>query len=129
MDQDAGDSEGFDSPHRESAACGTDFDGDDFRTVTRLVDAALGVAILPTLTLIGAAAGVVARPIAGQSLRRFVHSCRLGTSRVPTPVADLEQRLNQAVAAMVLGARSGLNERLRSLRDRLRPTTTSPGLP
>jgi DNA-binding transcriptional LysR family regulator len=35
----------------------TDFDGDDFRTVTRLVDAALGVAILPTLTLIGAAAG------------------------------------------------------------------------
>jgi DNA-binding transcriptional LysR family regulator len=58
----------------------TDFDGDDFRTVTRLVDAALGVAILPTLTLIGAATGVVSRPIAGHPLRRFVYSCRLDTS-------------------------------------------------
>ena len=82
----------------------TDFDGDDFRTVTRLVDAALGVAILPTLTLIGAATGVVARPIAGHSQRRFVYSCRLDTSRVPTAVADLEQCLDQAVAAVVLGS-------------------------
>jgi DNA-binding transcriptional LysR family regulator len=81
-----------------------DFDGDDFRTVMRLVDAALGVAILPTLTLIGAAADVVARPIAGHSLRRFVYSCRLDTSRVPTAVADLEQCLNQAVAAVVMGS-------------------------
>ena len=58
----------------------TDFDGDDFRTVTRLVDAALGVAILPILTLIGVATGVVARPIADHSLKRFVYSCRLETS-------------------------------------------------
>ena len=80
----------------------TDFDGDDFRTVTRLVDAALGVAILPILTLIGVATGVVARPIADHSLKRFVYSCRLDTSRVPTAIADLEQCLDQAVAAVVL---------------------------
>jgi hypothetical protein len=64
--------------------------------------AALGVAILPTLTLIGAAASVVARPIAGQSLSRFVYSCRLGTSRVPTAIAELEKCLDHAVAAVVL---------------------------
>ena len=55
-----------------------------------------------TLTLIGAAAVVVARPIAGHPLRRFVYSCRLDTSRVPSTVADLEQCLDQAVAAVVL---------------------------
>jgi hypothetical protein len=61
-----------------------------------------GRAILPTLTLIGAAARVVARPIAGHALRRFVYSCRLDTSRVSTAVADLERCLDQAVAAVVL---------------------------
>ena len=81
-----------------------DFDGDDFRTMTRLVDAALGVAIPPTPTLIGDSAGVVARPIADHSLRRLVYSCRLDTSQVPTAVADLEQCLDQAVATVVRGS-------------------------
>ena len=87
----------------------THFDGDDFRTVTRLVDAALGVAILPALTLIGAARGVVARPIAGHAPKRFVYSCRLDASRVPTAVVDLEQSLRGAVADVVLASAEWLN--------------------
>jgi hypothetical protein len=77
--------------------------------VTRLVDAALGVAILPALTLIGAATGVVARPIAGYAPKRFVYSCRLDTSRVPTAVVDLEQCLSGAVADVVLASAEWLS--------------------
>ncbi|WP_211121492.1 LysR family transcriptional regulator [Streptomyces yatensis] len=66
------------------------FEGDDFRTVLGLVAHGLGIALLPALALTGPVNGIVARPITEEPLVRFLYSCRVDTSRVPTIVARLE---------------------------------------
>lgn len=65
-------------------------EGDDFRTVLGLVAHGLGIALLPALALTGPVNGIVARPITEEPLVRFLYSCRVDTSRVPTIVARLE---------------------------------------
>ncbi|MET7328360.1 LysR family transcriptional regulator [Nonomuraea sp. NPDC005650] len=77
------------------------FVGDDFRTVLQLVAHELGIAVLPALALTDPVAGVVARPIAGEPLVRFLYCCRIDTAGAPAIVTRLETCLS-AVAAGLL---------------------------
>lgn len=72
------------------------FRGDDFRTAVHLVAAGLGAALLPSLALTPAAAGVVGIPVAGRPLTRRVYVCRLWTRRTPTAVRRLEECIRHA---------------------------------
>ena len=69
------------------------FQGDDFRTVTKLVAAGLGVALLPRLALRETASTIISRPIADTPFVRYIYICRLDTTQVPAVLQKLERCL------------------------------------
>jgi DNA-binding transcriptional LysR family regulator len=73
------------------------FRGDDFRTAVHLVAAGLGAALLPSLALTPATAGVVGVPVVGQPLTRRIYLCRLQTRRTPAAVERLDDCIRRAV--------------------------------
>lgn len=73
-----------------------DFKGQDFRTALNLVDAGLGVALLPRLLLVDAPAGVSIRPLdARHRLMRRIHICRLEADGISASIRRLEGYLRQ----------------------------------
>ena len=72
------------------------FQGDDFRTVTKLVAAGLGVALLPGLALRETSSTIVSRPIADTAFVRYIYTCRLDTKQVPVALQELERCLMNA---------------------------------
>jgi DNA-binding transcriptional LysR family regulator len=83
-----------------------DFEGQDFRTALNLVASGLGVALLPSLALLQAPPGAVARPMASKTLVRRLYTARLDTTRVPAPVRRLETCLHD-IAAELAETRAG----------------------
>lgn len=77
------------------------FEGDDFRTVLGLVAHDLGIALLPALALTDAVDGVVARPIAEEPLVRFLHTCRVDSTRTATVITQLEECLAVTAASLL----------------------------
>lgn len=73
-----------------------EFQGDDFRTVLRLVAEGLGAALLPELALAEAPPGVVGRPLVANPITRYVYLCRIASSRTSRPIARLEEYLLDA---------------------------------
>jgi DNA-binding transcriptional LysR family regulator len=69
------------------------FQGDDFRTVTKLVAAGLGVALLPALALRDTASTIISRPIEDTPFVRYIYTCRLDTKQVPAALQELERCL------------------------------------
>ena len=74
-------------------AAGMRFQGDDVRTVTKLVAAGLGVALLPGLALRETTSTIISRPIAGTPFVRYIYICRLDTTQVPVALQKLERCL------------------------------------
>lgn len=74
------------------------FDGEDFRTVLRLVAEGLGVALLPELALADPPPGVTGRPLRTPRLTRHLYLCRLDTRHVSTPLRRLQEYLEHAAA-------------------------------
>ncbi len=74
------------------------FDGDDFQTVLSLVANDLGIALLPRLALRRAPAGVIARPIADESLTRFTYTARLQGHHPHFALSALAQDLERSIA-------------------------------
>ncbi|MBE1593580.1 hypothetical protein ACFPOI_23195 [Nonomuraea angiospora] len=56
--------------------------------------------MLPAPALADTVDGVVARPIAEESLVRFLYCCRIGTAGAPAIVTRLERCLTEAAAGL-----------------------------
>ncbi|MGW3074017.1 MULTISPECIES: LysR substrate-binding domain-containing protein [unclassified Kitasatospora] len=78
-----------------------EYDGDDFNTVLGFVAAGLCVAVMPRLALPPGSTQVVARPLAGPELTRFIYTVRIDTRHAPRALLDLERMLAaQALTAL-----------------------------
>ncbi|MEU3558888.1 LysR substrate-binding domain-containing protein [Kitasatospora sp. NPDC006786] len=78
-----------------------EYDGDDFNTVLGFVSAGLCVAVMPRLALPPGITQVVARPLAGPELTRFIYTVRIDTRHAPRALLALERMLAaQALAAL-----------------------------
>ncbi|WP_226534244.1 LysR family transcriptional regulator [Microbacterium paraoxydans] len=96
----------------ETARGGLGFDGQDFRTVLTLVDAGLGVTLLPSLLLLDPPAGVVVRHLAPEhSLVRRIFVSELSADRVRLSQQRLVSYLADAASQMAVATLPGTGSR------------------
>ena len=73
------------------------FQGDNFHSVTKLVAAGLGVALLPALALGETTSTIISRPIEDMPFSRYIYTCRLDIQQVPAALGELEKFLTDVM--------------------------------
>ncbi len=77
------------------------FAGDNLQIVLSLIEQGLGVALLPKLTTLLAPKGVIARPIVGTPLTRYIYSAKLRTAETPAALSVFERQIAEALSELV----------------------------
>lgn len=77
------------------------FEGDNLQIVLSLVEQGLGVALLPKLSTLRAPQGVIAKPIVGAPLTRYLYTARLDSEHAPAALTMFEQQLSCTVTELM----------------------------